>query len=187
MLVTSNWYKSNPIRSKQSSPWSSSRSSTALRTPWWSPLGCSGEIIIIITLMMFWNFAASKISCGVRYLPGAANKQPKHFLNQRSSPEGVASREFPDRRWFILSKGQRPRCLVYWWTHQKRYNLTGLWRIFEIQDVVGANIYPSEYILLAGIFDRPSPPRMVPAAPCWPFLYFCRPHSMCCVCACLKQ
>ena len=51
MLVTSNWYKSNPIRSKQSSPWSSSRSSTALRTPWWSPLGCSLEIIIIIIMI----------------------------------------------------------------------------------------------------------------------------------------
>ena len=29
--------------------------------------------------------------------------------------------------------------------------------MFEIQDVGRANIYPSEYILLAGIFDRTPP------------------------------
>ena len=64
---------------------------------------------------------------------------------------------------------------VYWWTHQKRYNLTVSlhWRMFEIQDVGGANIYPLEYILLAGIFDRPPPPPAAPGASCWPFLYFC--------------
>ena len=77
------------------------------------------------------------------------------ILGLNTSKSAVVSREFPDRHRFILSKGQRPHCLVYWWTHQKRYNLT-LWRMFEIQDVDRANIYPSsEYILLAGIFDRP--------------------------------
>ena len=45
--------------------------------------------------------------------------------------------------------------------------------MFEIQDVGGANIYPLEYILLAGIFDRPPPPPAAPGASCWPFLYFC--------------
>ena len=97
----------------------------------------------------------------------------------------MVSREFPDRLRFILSKGQRPNCLrVYWWTHQKRYNLT-LWRMFEIQDVGRANIYPSEYILLAGIFDRPppSPPSWCQLHPDRFFISAARAICALCVCA----
>ena len=94
----------------------------------------------------------------------------------------MVSREFPDRHRFILSKGQRPHCLLYWWTHQKRYNLT-LWRMFEIQDVGRANIYPSEYILLAGIFDRPpSPHGWCQLRPDRFFISAAPPRYMCSVC-----
>ena len=94
----------------------------------------------------------------------------------------MVSREFPDRHRSILSKGQRPHCLLYWWTHQKRYNLT-LWRMFEIQDVGRANIYPSEYILLAGIFDRPpSPHGWCQLRPDRFFISAAPPRYMCSVC-----
>ena len=96
----------------------------------------------------------------------------------------VVSREFPDRHRFILSKVQRSHCLLlYWWTHQKRYNLT-LWRMFEIQDVAGANIYPSEYILLAGIFDRPPSPHGASCALLTVSLFLPPRHAICALCVC---
>ena len=54
--------------------------------------------------------------------------------------------------------------------------------MFEIQDVGGANIYPLEYILLAGIFDRPPPPLrlLVPAADRF-FISVCVPTQHYCV------
>ena len=98
-------------------------------------------------------------------------------------------REFPDRPWFFLCQGSTATlpgvCIggpiknVIIWPSVH-------WRMFEIQDVGGANIYPLEYILLAGIFDRPPPPPAAPGASCWPFLYFCVCAASTIVCMCVQ-
>ena len=127
------------------------------------------------------TFNHPTICLNTRPISSPTNKLGISFNQSSFWAPPVVSREFPDRYRFILSKGQRPNCLasVYWWTHQKRYNLT-LWRMFEIQDVARANIYPSEYILLAGIFDRPPP-----GASCTLTVsLFLPPRSICAVCAC---
>ena len=128
----------------------------------------------------------------VRYAPSCQQTTQAFpsstILGLNTSKSAVVSREFPDRHRFILSKGQRPHCLVYWWTHQKRYNLT-LWRMFEIQDVDRANIYPSsEYILLAGIFDRPLSPAAGASCALTVSLFLPPSHSLyiCALCVCVQ-
>ena len=58
--------------------------------------------------------------------------------------------------------------------------------MFEIQDVAGANIYPSEYILLAGIFDRPPSPHGWHQLPPDRFFISAAPRYMCSLCDVFK-